>query len=132
MCFIKDSGFPEFFYFRTIQSLYPITYRTLKFLLLLHFMEIINNKKQFRFELPLPGGEFAELNYRWLKGSMVLMHTVVPSSARGKGIGGILVKYVLDYAREQHLKIINYCHFVTKYLNDHPEYNDLIDGIHKK
>ena len=95
-------------------------------------MEIINNKKQFRFELPLSSGEFAELDYRWLRGSMVLMHTVVPVSARGKGIGSILVKYVLDYAREQHLKVIVYCPFVTKYLKDHPEYNDLIDVGHKK
>jgi predicted GNAT family acetyltransferase len=94
-------------------------------------MEIINNKKQFRFELPLPGGEYAELDYRWLKGSMVLMHTVVPESARGKGIGGILVKYVLDYAREQRLKIIVYCPFATKYLKDHPEYNDLVDEAHR-
>lgn len=95
-------------------------------------MEIVNNKKQFRFELPLEDGEYAELDYRWLKGSMVLMHTVVPASARGKGLGGILVKYVLDYARTQHLKIIVYCPFVTKYLETHPEYNDLLDESHIK
>lgn len=90
-------------------------------------MEIVNNKKQFRFELPIENGEYAELDYRWLRGSMVLMHTVVPVSARGKGLGATLVKYVLDYVRQQNLKIIVYCPFVTKYLKDHPEYNDLVD-----
>ena len=88
-------------------------------------MEITNNKKLFRFEIPMPDGEFAVLEYRWLKGSMVLMHTIVPVSARGKGIGATLVKYVLDYARQHGLKIIIYCPFVTKYVKDHPEYNDL-------
>jgi uncharacterized protein len=95
-------------------------------------MEIINNKQQYRFEIALPDGEIAKLEYRWLKGSMVLMHTLVPVSQRGKGIGAELVKYVLDYARSQNLKIIVYCPFVELYLKKHPEYNDLIDETHKK
>ena len=90
-------------------------------------MEINNNKKEFRFEMPLPDGERATLEYRWLKASMVLMHTLVPASARGKGVGAALVKYVLDHAREQHLKIIVYCPFVAKYMKEHPEYNDLLN-----
>jgi predicted GNAT family acetyltransferase len=65
------------------------------------------------------------LEYRWLKGSMVLMHTVVPPSARGKGIGAILIKHVLDHARQHNLKIIVYCPFVEKYIKEHPEYEDL-------
>ena len=91
-------------------------------------MEVINNKKQFRFEVLLPDGEYATLEYRWLKGSMVLMHTLVLASGRGKGIGPMLVKYVLDYVREQNLKMIVYCPFVAKYLRTHPEYDDLIAG----
>ena len=90
-------------------------------------MEIINNKRNFHFEAPLPDGEVATLEYRWLRGSMVLMHTLVPLSARGKGVGAVLVKYVLDHIREHGLKMIVYCPFVTKYLEKHPEYKDLID-----
>jgi len=82
--------------------------------------------------MALPGGEIAVLQYRWLKGSMVLMHTLVPSSNRLKGVGSTLVKYVLDYVRTQNLKIVVYCPFVTKYIKDHPEYNDLIDNTIKR
>jgi len=89
-------------------------------------MEVVNNKKQFQFEIALPDGEYARLEYRWLRGGMVLMHTFVPPSARTKGIGAQLVKYVLDYAREQGLKIIVYCPFVAKYMKLHPEYDDLV------
>ena len=92
-------------------------------------MEVVNNKKEFRFEILLPDGEYATLTYRWLKGSMVLMHTFVPPSGRGKGVGGILAKYVLDYARAQGLKVIVYCSFVAKYIKDHPEYNDLVTTV---
>ena len=94
-------------------------------------MEVVNNKKQFQFQVTLPDGEVAVLQYRWLKGSMVLMHTLVPASGRGKGVGAVLVKYVLDYARSHHLKIIIYCPFVEQYVKKHPEYNDLIDPAHK-
>ncbi len=88
-------------------------------------MEIVNNKKEYRFEIPFEDGEYATLTYRWLKGSMVLMHTLVPAANRKKGVGAALVKYVLDYARAQHLKIIVYCPFVARYMKMHLEYNDL-------
>ena len=89
-------------------------------------MEVTNNKKEFRFESIYPGGEKATLEYRWLKGSMVLMHTVVAASLRGKGAGSELVKYVLEYAIANNLKIIVYCPFVAKYINAHKEYEVLM------
>lgn len=90
-------------------------------------MEAVNNKKLSRFEIQLPNGEFAILEYRWLKGAMVLMHTMVPVAARGQGLADKIAKYALEYVREQNLKIIVYCPFVTKYMEKHPEYNDLLD-----
>ena len=90
-------------------------------------MVVTNNKKQFRFEVLLPDKEYATLSYRWLKGSMVLMHTLVPGPGRGKGIGSVLAKHVLEYAREHNLKIIVYCAFVSKFIKAHPEYKELIE-----
>ena len=89
-------------------------------------MEIINNKRGYTFEALLPDGEKATLEYRWLKGRMVLMHTRVPAAHRGEGIGQALVKHVLDHARATGLKIIVYCPFVEQYLQSHPDYNDLL------
>jgi predicted GNAT family acetyltransferase len=94
-------------------------------------MDIFNNKKQFRFEHTLPDGEIITLDYRWLKGSMALMHTVVPISARGSGKGSDFIKSVLDYTRASGLKIIPYCSFVVQYIKDHPEYADLLDEAHR-
>ncbi len=87
---------------------------------------IVNNKKLSRFEIALENGEFAELQYRWLKGNMVLMHTFVPKEVRTKGIGAFLVRYVLGYVREQGLKIMPYCPFVAKFIKEHVEYGDLV------
>ena len=88
-------------------------------------MEITNNKRQFQYEIALPDGEIATLEYRWLKGNMVLMRTLVPAKDRGKGIGAMLVKHVLDTARTGNLKIIVYCGYVNKFIERHPSYEDL-------
>ncbi len=88
---------------------------------------VINNKQLSRFEIAFENSEFAELQYRWLKGDMVLMHTFVPKDIRIKGIGSFLVKYVLDYVRANNLKIRPYCPFVAKYIKEHTEYEDLVN-----
>ena len=90
-------------------------------------MEIINNKRAFQFEITFPDGEKATLQYRWLKARMVLMHTIVPQSHRGKGIGDKLARHVLEYARAHGLKLLVYCPFVQAFMNKHPEYNDLTE-----
>ena len=87
---------------------------------------IINNEKLSRFETEI-NGEFALLDYRFYKGNLALVHTFVPESARGKGIAPALAKFALEYAKEQHLKIMVYCPYVAKYIKRHPEYESLID-----
>jgi len=91
-----------------------------------HKHHITNNKELFRFELALPDGPPATLEYRWRKAAMLLMHTIVPPAAQGQGIASELIRYVLDYARAQELKIVPYCSFVVDFLNKHPEYNDVV------
>jgi len=94
-------------------------------------MEVTNNKKEFRFETKLSDGEYITLGYRWLKGSMALMHTLVPVSARGTGMGKAFVAEVLKQADEKGLKVIPYCSFVAEYIKDHPELNDLVDEAYR-
>lgn len=96
------------------------------------FMDVVNNKKQFRFESQLPDGEYITLEYRWLKGSMALMHTWVPATARHTGMGTTFIQKVLDYLREANLKIIPYCPFVGQFIKEHPDYADMIDEAHRK
>lgn len=89
-------------------------------------MNVVNNKKQFRYEISLEGGEYAYLEYRWLKGNMVLMHTLVPKAERGKGYASMLVKAAFEDLRHRGLKAVVYCPFITKYLETHREYDELL------
>jgi len=87
---------------------------------------ILNNTKLSRFEAEI-NGEFAYTEYHLYTGEIALMHTFVPESARGKGISSALAKYVLEYAKEQNLKIMVYCTVIAKYIKLHPEYKAMID-----
>jgi predicted GNAT family acetyltransferase len=40
-------------------------------------------------------------------------------------VGSFLVKYVLDYARSNGLKVAPTCRFVRGYIDKHPEYQSI-------
>jgi len=78
-----------------------------------------------RFAVHLDGAT-ALLTYKQQAGTITLVHTEVPPAMEGKGIGGQLAKTALNYARENHLKVVPRCPFVASYVQRHPEYQDLV------
>jgi len=52
--------------------------------------------------------------------------TFVPDELRNMGLAADIVKYALDYARNNNFKIIPSCSYVRNYISRHPEYEDLI------
>ena len=81
---------------------------------------VVNNPQKRQFEIQL-GQEMGLLAYRQRPGQIELMHTEVPKSQRGKGIGERIVKFALEYARQNQLEVIPSCRFVQAYLKRHPE-----------
>lgn len=88
--------------------------------------KIVHDPASHRFLLPLDG-EDAFVEYAD-QGSdtLDLLHTVVPPSAQGQGHGSALVEQVLHYAREHNKQIVPTCAFVKNWLQDHPEYQDVV------
>jgi hypothetical protein len=88
----------------------------------------VQNEKTFhRFAVHL-GEATARLAYKEEGDTLYLVHTEVPAEMEGKGIGGQLAKAALNYARENKLKVVARCPFVTSYLQRHPEYQDLVQA----
>jgi predicted GNAT family acetyltransferase len=87
---------------------------------------VVNNEDKLRFEVSL-NGEFAFIDYRYYKKDIAFMHTTVPESFRGMGIAAAIAVKALDFARQQHRKIMLYCPFMSKYVREHPEYHTLVD-----
>lgn len=94
-------------------------------------IKIVNNEKRSRFESEIDG-QIAHVDYRFDKGDIILLHTFVPESLRGKGIASDLAKFVLEYVKEHQLKAVVYCPAIAKYLKQHPEYEVLVDKEYRQ
>ena len=49
-------------------------------------------------------------------------HTFTPIGLRGHGYAAMVVKAALDYAAENHLKVIPTCSYVKAFISQHKEY----------
>jgi predicted GNAT family acetyltransferase len=83
-----------------------------------------NNTALSRFELETDAG-IAVANYHASPGVLTLYHTEVPPQLRERGIASQLVREALKQARAQGLKVVPRCAFVSNYMADHPEFNDV-------
>jgi predicted GNAT family acetyltransferase len=84
-----------------------------------------NNEEARRFQAHADG-HLALIQYEYSSGSIVFVHTEVPSALEGRGIGGKLARAALEYARDHMLSVIPRCPFVAAYIRRHPEYQPLV------
>lgn len=87
-------------------------------------LDVIHNMDLNRFEARLDG-HTAELTYRLSGDTIIFTHTGVPSALEGRGIGSLLTKTGLEYAKQNSLKVRSLCWFVNKYIERHAEYQNL-------
>lgn len=84
-----------------------------------------DNKARSRFELDV-GDAVAFANYRLVGDRVIITHTETPPALRGRGIASELVKGALGLIRADGLKVVAGCSFVVEYLEQHPDYADMV------
>lgn len=89
--------------------------------------EVIDNPDQHRFELALDGDDVATAHYRIEDGRVVLTHTEVPDAYSGQGVGSRLARGVFDAIRASGRKAVAQCSFMSRFVERHPEYSDIVD-----
>ncbi len=82
---------------------------------------IVLNEAAQRFELVVDG-QVAFEKFERFPGGIAYLHTIVPKALEGRGIGGALVRHIMDYAVQNQLKVRPDCPFVKAYIDKHPEY----------
>ena len=93
---------------------------------------LIDRPERSRFELALPGGQIAFMDYRRRSdGVLLLTHAEVPESLRGGGIGARLTGAVLELLRERGEHIVPVCPYVIAYLQRHSAYAGLLDSAQR-
>jgi len=86
---------------------------------------ITDNKAEQEFEWVVDG-HHAFAAYQREGDRIVFTHTLVPKAIGGRGIAGRLIRFALDSARDQGLKVVPHCPYVKAWIDKHPEYRDLL------
>lgn len=73
---------------------------------------------------------FAE--YSRIGRKMLFTHTEVDEAIRRHGVAGVLVERALDDVRARGLVVRPLCAFVAAWINQHPDYLDLVDPIDRE
>jgi len=87
--------------------------------------EIIDNTDRRRFELKV-GEDIAFITYEKDNGRLILLHTEVPRSLGGRGIGSAMAHAVLEEARRSGRPVVACCEFSASYVKHHPEYTEVL------
>ncbi|MEP6262781.1 MAG: GNAT family N-acetyltransferase [Gillisia sp.] len=90
---------------------------------------LINNKEAQRFEVVVENYT-AFVDYKLHNDVISYLHTEVPKELSGKGIGSFLAKNVLEFAKNENLRVKPYCPFIRAYIDKHKEYQ-VISEFHK-
>lgn len=83
------------------------------------------NKGKFYYEEN--GIELADMTYTYAgPDKMIIDHTGVDDSLRGKGVGYKLVEASVVFARENNIKILPLCPFANAVFRKRSEYQDVL------
>jgi uncharacterized protein len=89
--------------------------------------EVRDNRERTRYELLVDGEVAAFVQYSMRGGRLLLVHTEVDTSHEGEGLGSTLIRGVLDDVRVRGIPLVPICSFVDRFIEKHPEYEDLVD-----
>lgn len=90
-----------------------------------HHLNTTKNEVSDRYELHHGEDLIGQIDYRVTGEVVDMFHTEVKPEHGGQGYGQQLVKYALDDAREQGLRVKPTCPFIAKYIDENDEYQDL-------
>jgi predicted GNAT family acetyltransferase len=88
--------------------------------------EVRDNPEMRRYELTVDGRVIGIADYVRTGDVLVLPHTVIEPSKRGRGWGEVLVRAALDDISRQRLRIAPQCWFVAEFVGLNPEYGALV------
>ena len=91
-------------------------------------ISITRRDEKKRYELKVGGVLAAFADYRPGRDQREFVHTEVLPQFEGGGLGSKLAAHALDDTRQQGLKVVPTCAFIAKYIQGHPQYQELVVG----
>ncbi|WP_433434465.1 GNAT family N-acetyltransferase [Nonomuraea sp. CA-141351] len=90
-------------------------------------IEVVDNSTESRFEVLVDGKVAGFTDYRLLPTKIVFTHTEVLPAYEGQGLASKLIGYALQASADTGLRVVPLCPFVAKYIERHPEFQELVD-----
>lgn len=88
--------------------------------------KLVHNESQRRYEL-FEDDELASFaEYRTSGDRLAFYHTLTEPKFRRRGLAAEVVQWALEDVRKRRLRIEAECWFVADFVDDHPEYRDLV------
>lgn len=85
--------------------------------------------EQTRYEFVGADGQVMGVaDYEPGPGYVVMHHTETAPAFRGNGVAARLVAGALDDLRERGFQIVATCWYVAQFIDDHPQYHDMVAG----
>lgn len=90
-------------------------------------ISLIKNDDKKRFEM-LVKDHIAFIEYNMLNDNTInLWHTQVPEILEGQGVGKALIIKTFEFCRNNHLKMVATCPFISTFLKRHPEWQSVTE-----
>lgn len=87
--------------------------------------KLIDNEENNRYEFQIDG-KIAEIDYIKSNGEIYFVHTEVPASLGGRGVGSQLAEKALTDVERQDLRLVPLCPFIAGYIKKHPEWKRIV------
>ncbi|MBI1250342.1 MAG: N-acetyltransferase [Alphaproteobacteria bacterium] len=94
-------------------------------------LEVVRNDAAGRFEVRL-GDDIAFAEFRVLSNGILFPHTEVPPAFEGKGVGSLLVRTALSWARAEGKVVMPVCPFFAAYIAKHAEWHDIVHPQYRR
>lgn len=88
--------------------------------------EVVDDKEQSRYEVHLDGETVAIADYVKGPDSVSFTHTETFAGHKGQGLASRMIDRALRDAQSEGLEVIPFCSFVSDYIGQHEEFNDLV------
>lgn len=82
-----------------------------------------------RFIINYHGQKAGFTEYVDHEGQRIFPHTEIDKEFGGRGLATVLVGEALETTRAAGLRIVPVCSMVAHYIEEHPEFNDIVDPI---
>jgi predicted GNAT family acetyltransferase len=89
-------------------------------------VQLVDRAERSRYEATIGDQVVAFSDYDVRGSIVVLPHTVTVPALRGQGHAARVVRFALDDIRAAGRKVIPRCWYVARFIDEHPEYADLV------